>query len=186
MASNDKVKAEVKAEVGVSNGKTEVALLMQRVFGDRLNGLSEAEVAFVRDSMIANLDKVKAEAKERAAWAEVLDDIAGVIVKHGKTSVVASKGLRLMFDAGGKVNTFNIYTPKGSGATSASGQVKQYGPKSGAGPWKDCDKTYADACKRENIPVNGASAKVKLETRFATRVVPVGQANIEDAEAAIK
>ena len=164
------------------NDKAQIAILMAKVFGDRLNGLSEAEIAYVQEAMIGNLDKVKVEAKERAAWAEVLDDIAGVISKHGKTSVVASKGLRIMFDPSGKVDGFNIYTPKGSGAASTSGMVKQYGPKSGAGPWKDCDKSYADACKRENIPVNGASAKVKLETRFAVRVVPATTAEVVEVK----
>ena len=153
------------------NDKAQIAILMAKVFGDRLNGLSEAEIAYVQEAMIGNLDKVKSEAKERAAWAEVLDDIAGVIGKHGKTSVVANKGLRIMFDADGKVNTFNIYTPKGTGAGSTSGKIKQYRLKGSDAAWKDCDKSFADACKREGITVNGASAKVKLETKFETRVI---------------
>ena len=165
------------------NDKAQIAILMAKVFGDRLNGLSEAEIAYVQEAMIGNLDKVKIEAKERAAWAEVLDDIRDVIGKHGKTSVVTSKGLRIMFGADGEVDGFNIYTPKGSAsAGSTSGMVKQYGPKHGNGPWKNCDKTYADACKRENIPVNGASAKVKLETRFAVRVVPATTAEVVEVK----
>ena len=168
------------------NDKAQIAILMAKVFGDRLNGLSEAEIAYVQEAMIGNLDKVKTEAKERAAWAEVLDDIAGVISEHGKTSVVASKGLRLMFDADGKVNTFNIYTLKGSGSGSGSGsgQVKQYrvkGSKDDAA-WKDCDKTYADACAREGIEVKGASAKVKLGTRFEVRVVPATTAEVVEVK----
>ena len=153
------------------NDKAQIAILMAKVFGDRLNGLSEAEIAYVQEAMIGNLDKVKIEAKERAAWAEVLDDIRDVIGKHGKTSVVTSKGLRIMFGADGEVDGFNIYTPKGSAsAGSTSGMVKQYGPKDGKGPWKDTT-TWAAACAAEGIVVNGASGKVKLETRFATQVI---------------
>jgi len=175
---------EVNTMANKANDQQQIAMLMEKVFGDRLNGLSEAEILYVQEAMIGNLDKVKVEARERAAWAEVLDDIAGVIGKHNKTSVVASKGLRIMFDAEGKVDGFNIYTPKGSGSGSGSGSgmVKQYGPKSGKGPWKDTT-TWAAACAAEGITVNGASGKVKLETRFATRIVPVGQANVEEAEA---
>ena len=134
--------------------------------------------------MIGNLDKVKIEAKARAAWAEVLEDIGEVIVKHNKADVVKGKGLRIMFDVSGNgmVSTFNIYTPKGSAsAGSTSGMVKQYRLKGSANPWTDTT-TWAAACDKHEIKVNGASGKVRLETKFETRMVPATIAEVVEVK----
>ena len=182
MANKDKV-VEVGTLDDVENSdKANVAILMMKVFGDRLNGLSEAEIAYVQEAMIGNLDKVKVEAKERAAWAEVLDGIKDVIVKHSKLDVVKGKGLRIMFNADGKVDGFNIYTPKGSAsAGSTSGMVKQYRLKGSANPWTDTT-TWAAACDKHEIKVNGASGKVRLETKFETRIVPATTAKVVEVK----
>lgn len=147
-----------------------VAMLMEKVFGDRLNGLSPAEIAFVKDSMIANLDKVKAEAKERAAWADVLDGISDVLATHKKADVVKGKVLRLSFDDKGKVSTFKIQKVRTSTGTSTDGKVKQY-RKVGSQKWETTG-TWANACNALNFPINGNSAKRVLEGKgYETQIV---------------
>jgi len=153
-----------------------VSMLMHKVFGDRLNGLSEAEIAYVQEQMIANLDKVKTEAKERAAWAPLNEDIIAVFEKHNKLSVLLNKGnyrFGVEKNADGKavISSFALYAKRKAGANT-NGMIKQY-RKAGAKIWEVCPGgTWAGACNKHRLPTNGASGKVALESnRFEVQVV---------------
>ena len=156
--------------------KTESALLMMKVLGDRLNGLSEDEIAFVQASMVESLDKVKGEAKERAAWKPLNDEVKAVFVKHGKLSVVTGKAYRLDFDDEGRVSAFRIIKRRASTGESASGKLKQYRKKRTQGDEKEyawiTTPTWADACNQLSLAVNGDSAKrVLVKNGYETRVI---------------
>ena len=154
--------------------RVNTALLMQKVFGDRLNGLSEAEIAYVQEVIAANLDKVKSEAKERAAWADVLIGLAGVIDEHGKTDVVEGKVLRLTFDNDGYVSTFKIQKVRSATGGNTSGMVKQY-RKKGSEKWIDCpSNTYVGACNVLNFPTNGGSGNAVLKSKgYETQAIEI-------------
>jgi len=151
-----------------------VSMLMHKVFGDRLNGLSEAEIAYVQEQMIANLDKVKTEAKERAAWAPLNEDIITVFKKHNKLGVLLEKGnyrfgVEKNTEGQAVISSFALYAKRKAGANT-NGMTKQY-RKKGSKDWKDTT-TWAIACNALNFPINGNSAKRVLEGEgYETRTI---------------